>query len=95
MELAMVGLGKMGGNMASRLLRGGHQVVAYNRSLEPVRAAEAEGAVGATSLEDVVLRLSPPRVVWLIRSRQEISITHRRAGDRGRRAPSGRTAQCE
>jgi len=66
MELAMVGLGKMGGNMASRLLRGGHQVVAYNRSLEPVRAAEAEGAVGATSLEDVVLRLSPPRVVWLM-----------------------------
>jgi len=66
MELAMVGLGKMGGNMASRLLRGGHQVVAYNRSPEPIRAAEAEGATGATSLEDVVLRLSPPRAVWLM-----------------------------
>jgi len=52
--------------MASRLLRGGHQVVAYNRSPEPIRAAEAEGATGATSLEDVVLRLSPPRAVWLM-----------------------------
>ena len=66
MELAMIGLGKMGGNMASRLLRGGHQLVVYNRSPEPIRAAEAEGAVGATSLEDVVLKLNAPRVVWLM-----------------------------
>ena len=64
MELAMIGLGRMGGNMASRLLRGGHRVVVYNRSPEPVRAAETEGAEGATSLEDVVVRLSAPRVVW-------------------------------
>lgn len=66
MELAMVGLGKMGGNMASRLLRGGHHIIAYNRSPEPIRAAEAEGAVGASSLEDVVARLSTPRVIWLM-----------------------------
>ena len=66
MELAMIGLGRMGGNMASRLLRGGHRVVVYNRSPEPVRAAETEGAEGATSLEDVVVRLSAPRVVWLM-----------------------------
>ncbi len=66
MELAMIGLGKMGGNMAARLLRGGHHVVVYNRSPAPVRAAEAEGAEAATSLEDVVARLSGPRTVWLM-----------------------------
>ena len=66
MELAMIGLGRMGGNMASRLLRGGHRVVVQNRSPEPVRAAEAEGGEGATSLDDVVARLSAPRVVWLM-----------------------------
>ncbi len=66
MELAMMGLGKMGGNMASRLLRGGHRVVVHNRSPEPVRAAEAEGAEGATTLEDIVARLSAPRVVWMM-----------------------------
>lgn len=66
MELAMIGLGKMGGNMASRLLRTGHRVIGYNRSPEPIRAAEAEGAVGANSLEDAVSKLSAPRVVWLM-----------------------------
>jgi len=66
MELAMIGLGRMGGNMATRLLRGGHRVVVYNRTPEPVRAAEAEGAIGATSLEDVVARLAPPRAIWLM-----------------------------
>ncbi len=66
MELAMIGLGRMGGNMATRLLRGGHRVVVYNRTPEPVRAAEAEGAEGATSLEDVVVRLAPPRAIWLM-----------------------------
>ncbi len=66
MELAMMGLGKMGGNMAARLLRGGHRVVVHNRSPEPVRAAEAEGAEGATTLDEIVARLSAPRVVWLM-----------------------------
>lgn len=65
MELAMIGLGKMGGNMTSRLLRGGHRVVVYNRSPEPVQAAEAEGAVGSTSIADLVTRLEArPRVAW-------------------------------
>ena len=66
MDIAMIGLGKMGGNMASRLLRGGHGLVVFNRSPEPMRAAEAEGATGATSIEDVVSRLDAPRVVWLM-----------------------------
>ncbi len=66
MDIAMIGLGKMGGNMASRLLRGGHGVVVYNRSPEPVRAAVAEGAKGATSIEDVVAGLNAPRAIWLM-----------------------------
>lgn len=65
MELAMIGLGKMGGNMTSRLLRGGHRMVVYNRSPGPVQAAEAEGAVGSTSIADLVSRLEArPRVAW-------------------------------
>ena len=66
MELAMIGLGKMGGNMTMRLLRGGHTVVAHARSEESVHAAEAKGAVGAHSLDEVVAKLKPPRVVWLM-----------------------------
>jgi 6-phosphogluconate dehydrogenase len=66
MDIAMVGLGKMGANMAFRLLRGGHRVVVYNRSPEPVRAAEAEGAVGTTSIEEIVAKLDAPRTVWLM-----------------------------
>jgi len=66
MDIAMIGLGKMGGNMASRLLRGGHRVVVWNRSPEPVQAAVAEGAVAAATLADVVTQLPMPRAVWLM-----------------------------
>lgn len=66
MKLAMVGLGKMGANMTTRLLRGGHQVVAYDRSADAVKTAAGGGALGADSLEDVVAKLSPPRIVWLM-----------------------------
>ena len=66
MDIAMIGLGRMGGNMASRLLRGGHRVVVYNRSSGPIHAAEAEGAEGAESIADVVAKLAAPRAVWLM-----------------------------
>jgi 6-phosphogluconate dehydrogenase len=66
MELAMVGLGKMGLNMATRLARGGHRVVGYARSAETVREAVKLGAEGATSLQDVVSKLKSPRIVWLM-----------------------------
>ncbi|MFQ5585778.1 MAG: phosphogluconate dehydrogenase (NAD(+)-dependent, decarboxylating) [Thermodesulfobacteriota bacterium] len=66
MELAMVGLGRMGMNMARRLLRGGHEVIAYNRTPEKVRDAEKEGARPASSLEEAVKMLTPPRTVWLM-----------------------------
>jgi len=73
MDIAMIGLGRMGGNMASRLLRGGHRVIVHNRSPEPVRAAVAEGAVGADSLEDMVAKLASPRVVWLMLPAGEVT----------------------
>ncbi len=66
MELGMIGLGRMGGNMVRRLLGAGHRCVAYDRHPEPVQALAREGAVGATSLEDLVGKLTPPRVVWLM-----------------------------
>ncbi len=66
MELAMIGLGRMGGNMAQRLLRGGHRVVAYDASGDAVAASQEQGATGAASLEEVVALLTPPRAVWLM-----------------------------
>ncbi len=66
MELGMIGLGKMGGNMTERLLRGGHQVVAYDRNPETVKAAVAGGAVGVASLEELVHQLTAPRAIWMM-----------------------------
>ncbi|MFQ5459160.1 MAG: phosphogluconate dehydrogenase (NAD(+)-dependent, decarboxylating) [Anaerolineae bacterium] len=66
MRLAMVGLGKMGGAMARRLRAGGHEVVAFNRSPEPVAELVAAGADGADSLSQVVERLDSPRAVWIM-----------------------------
>ncbi len=66
MEIAMVGLGKMGLNMATRLVRGGHRVIGYARSAESVNEAVKVGADGASSLEEVVGKLKAPRVVWLM-----------------------------
>jgi len=66
MKLGMVGLGKMGANMTTRLLRGGHEVVAYDRSADAVKSAASGGAIGADSVKDVVAKLSPPRIVWLM-----------------------------
>jgi len=62
----MVGLGRMGGNMAVRLVRGGHRVVGYARTRETVDAAVAQGVTGATSLPDLVDQLKPPRAVWMM-----------------------------
>jgi 6-phosphogluconate dehydrogenase len=67
MEIGMIGLGRMGGNMATRLLRKGHRVIAYNRSEGPVRAAEAEGAIGTSSLQDFVATFEQrPRAMWVM-----------------------------
>ncbi len=66
MQLGMVGLGRMGLNMTRRLLAGGHSVVAYDLGPEAVDAAVAAGAIGASSLQDVGVRLSAPRVIWMM-----------------------------
>ena len=67
MQLGFVGLGRMGGNMVHRLVRDGqHEVIAFNRSPGPVQEAVGNGAVGATSLEDLVSKLTPPRNIWLM-----------------------------
>jgi len=66
MQIGMIGLGKMGMNMAQRLIRGGHRVVGNARSEETIREAEAIGVVGAYSVEELVGSLSTPRVVWVM-----------------------------
>ena len=66
MQIAIVGLGKMGGNMVKRLLGGGHEVVAYDRDPATVEKLVKEGAKGASSLEDVVSKLNGPRAVWVM-----------------------------
>jgi 6-phosphogluconate dehydrogenase len=62
----MIGLGRMGANMVRRLMRGGHECVVHDVSADAVAGMGREGAVGATSLEDFITRLSKPRVVWLM-----------------------------
>jgi len=66
MELGMAGLGKMGGNMTTRLVEGGHRVVGFARTAATVDAIVQNGAVGAHSLEELVAKLEAPRVVWLM-----------------------------
>ena len=66
MQLGMIGLGRMGGDMARRLIAGGHQCVVFNRSRQKVKDLVEEGAIGASSLEDLVHTLQKPRVVWLM-----------------------------
>jgi 6-phosphogluconate dehydrogenase len=66
MQLGFIGLGRMGGNMVRRLLQGGHQIVAYNRSPEPTKEVEKLGAGAAYSLKELVEKLTPPRSVWVM-----------------------------
>lgn len=66
MQLGLIGLGKMGGNMAERLRLGGHQVVGFDFSQEAVAKLAATGNVGASSLEDMVKKLDAPRAIWIM-----------------------------
>jgi len=66
MQIGLVGLGKMGANMNLRLLRGGHDMVVYNRSAEPVEAAVKAGATASDGFADMVGKLSAPRAIWLM-----------------------------
>ncbi len=66
MQLGMIGLGRMGANMVRRLLRAGHQCVAYDVNPDAVKALAAEGATGAASLDEFVKKLTRPRAAWLM-----------------------------
>src|SRR5262245_29278729 len=66
MQLGLIGLGRMGGNMARRLIAGGHEVVVWDRNADPVKALVGLGALGAQSVADFAKRLRPPRAVWVM-----------------------------
>ena len=66
MQLGMVGLGRMGGNMTRRLMRGGHSLVVWNQTADPIKKLASEGAIASSSLEDMVSKLKAPRAVWVM-----------------------------
>jgi len=66
MQIGVIGLGRMGANIARRLMRGGHSCVVYDRDAEPGRKLEREGAVATASVADLVRALAAPRVVWVM-----------------------------
>src|SRR5690606_1382817 len=67
MKIAMIGLGRMGGNMSRRLLKAGHEVVGYNLTEEVTRQLQQEaGLLPATALAEAVAQLEAPRAVWLM-----------------------------
>jgi len=72
MQLAMIGLGRMGGNMAWRLVQGGHEVVVYDAN---AAAVKQHGGTGAKDLGDVVRQLSPRRVVWMMVPAEAVAST--------------------
>jgi 6-phosphogluconate dehydrogenase len=87
MQLGLVGLGRMGANMARRLLRDGHRLVVYNRNPGPVEALAGEGATGTGSLDELVAALDPPRAVWAMVPAGEI--TEAVVADLGERLQAG------
>ena len=66
MQIAMVGLGRMGANMVRRLMHGGHECVVFDRKPASVDQLASQGASGVGSLEDLVTSLAPPRAVWVM-----------------------------
>ena len=84
MQLGMIGLGRMGANMVRRLMKGGHECVAFDMTPASVQALAKEGATGAGSLDDFVSKLKQPRAIWLMvpACRAVISLGVRCGGDR-------------
>ncbi|MCB1675653.1 MAG: decarboxylating 6-phosphogluconate dehydrogenase [Halioglobus sp.] len=75
MQIGMIGLGRMGANMVRRLMRAGHECVVYDREPEAVAAVAHEGAIAATSLEELCARLAAPRTVWLMVPAAVVDVT--------------------
>src|SRR5260221_2857687 len=73
MELGIVGLGRMGANMARRLMRDGHRIVAYDVNPDAIATLAGEGAEGASSLQELASKLSAPRLVWVMVPAGEIT----------------------
>ena len=76
MQVGMIGLGRMGMNMSRRLLKGGHEVVVYNRTKDKVKQMEEEGAIGSYCLEELVHKLTPPRVAWMMLPAGKVTDEH-------------------
>ncbi|MEO6301194.1 MAG: phosphogluconate dehydrogenase (NAD(+)-dependent, decarboxylating) [Paracoccaceae bacterium] len=66
MQIGMIGLGRMGANMSRRLMKAGHECVVYDTNASKVAQLVAEGATGASSYDDLLTKLTPPRAVWLM-----------------------------
>ncbi|GGE89277.1 6-phosphogluconate dehydrogenase [Sphingomonas prati] len=73
MKIGIIGLGRMGGNIARRLMRAGHEVVAYDRDDKAVTALTADGAVAASGIEDMAGKLDSPRIFWSMLPAGEIT----------------------
>jgi 6-phosphogluconate dehydrogenase len=76
MQMGIIGLGRMGMNMARRLIKGNHDVVVYNRTQEKVKTMEKEGVKGTSSLEELVQALKAPRIIWIMLPAGEIVDQH-------------------
>ena len=88
MQLGMVGLGRMGSNIVRRLMADGHRCVGYDVSADAVSALEADGAGGATTIEEFVAKLEQPRAVWVMVPAGDITDQHDHGA--GREARPGR-----
>ena len=73
MQIGIIGLGRMGGNIVRRLMKHGHEPVVYDREPKAVMALTDEGATAAGGLEELVRKLSPPRATWLMLPAGEIT----------------------
>ena len=78
MQLGMIGLGRMGGNIVRRLMKQGHTTVVYDKDPKAVAAIGADGAVGASALEDFVKKLEKPRTAWVMLPAGKITEDHHR-----------------
>jgi 6-phosphogluconate dehydrogenase len=75
MQLGMIGLGRMGASMVSRLLQGGHECVVFDMKPESVKDLASKGATGAASLDEFMAKLEPPRAVWLMVPAAAVEVT--------------------